>query len=417
MKKTCPHCGASLPDEAAFCPHCAQSVKKQSVLAPPEHNRGSLVRIMVLLAALAAVVLSVLWFSRPRTYDGQGEVIYSGADGTRYQLALTSSTNRYQPALEITQDAEVGGQYRFPVRLYVNDLDSGADMGERFLTQVESVTAEFLPPEGEGAAVCTEPAPSPDYSPDAALVSFVDFTAQEDFTAQMVWTIRMNSGDTIRLRVDLAVTAIRTYDYYPEDAAMDTTEELQALIDEIADTLEPQAVVNLHLPAVTYQGGLVISERSINLYGSTEGDRRTTFTGPVRLEYTSNNWISYLQDIDFRGSGDGIAVSTAARVRAVNCTFANWDTGFLGYGAAWVNVIGCTFADNDVGFRFNSTGNSASHSMYNDNVFRGNGTAVLLENVPTDLELNFQNSLFSGNGTDIDNRCGQPVDVSQATFQ
>lgn len=55
--------------------------------------------------------------------------------------------------------------------------------------------------------------------------------------------------------------------------------------------------------------------------------------------------------------------------------------------------------------------------MYNNNTFRNNGTAVLLENVPTDLTLNFENSVFTGNRTDIDNRCDQPLDLSQAIFE
>ena len=57
------------------------------------------------------------------------------------------------------------------------------------------------------------------------------------------------------------------------------------------------------------------------------------------------------------------------------------------------------------------------HSMYNDNRFQNNGTAVVLERVPSQLTLDFQGSLFQGNGTDIDNRSGQPLDISQAVFQ
>ena len=79
--------------------------------------------------------------------------------------------------------------------------------------------------------------------------------------------------------------------------------------------------------------------------------------------------------------------------------------------------MGCTFTDNETAFHFNSANSSASHSMYNNNTFRNNGTAVLLENVPTDLTLNFENSVFTGNRTDIDNRCDQPLDLSQAIFE
>lgn len=46
-----------------------------------------------------------------------------------------------------------------------------------------------------------------------------------------------------------------------------------------------------------------------------------------------------------------------------------------------------------------------------------NGTAVLLENVPTDLTLSFDGSEFSGNGTDIGNPSGHSIDTSKALFQ
>ena len=101
----------------------------------------------------------------------------------------------------------------------------------------------------------------------------------------------------------------------------------------------------------------------------------------------------------------------------MGCTFTGYKTAVLAYGEAWVNVTGCTFTDNQVGFYFNSTGQSASHDLYEDNKFLNNGTAVLLENVPTDMTIYFDGSVFSGNGTDIDNRCNHSVDTSGALFQ
>ena len=99
-----------------------------------------------------------------------------------------------------------------------------------------------------------------------------------------------------------------------------------------------------------------------------------------------------------------------------NCTFTDWDTGFLCTGNSWGNAISCVFADNGVGFRFDSGDVTPVHSMYNDNRFQNNGTAVVLEQVPSQLTLDFQGSLFQGNGADIDNRCGHPLDLSQAIF-
>ena len=414
LTQTCPHCGAPLHPDAVFCPYCARSVNRRIQRRPPRPVPRALRYAAVLVLAAAALVLTLFFATRPRTYDGWGEVIYTDSDGT-YQLVLARPENRYQPAYELNLRIESGEPYRVPSRLYINHMDSGADAGALFLQKVASAEAELILEEGSPAVLtCSQPAPH-SALPDAALASLVDYEAEEDFSAQMVWTLHMDRGDTIRLRQDYHVTRIPTYDYYPQDVPMGTTGELQALIDEIAATVEPEAVVNLYLPAVTYEGSLTLSGRSFNLYGAEEGG--TVFAGPVRIDGSADSQISYLYDIDFQGEGTGVGLSTAARARAVNCTFTGWKTGFLGYGTAWVNVIGCTFEGNETGFQFNSLGGSVNHSMYNDNVFRRNGTAVVLENVPSDLALNFENSVFSDNETDIDNRCGQPVDISRAIFQ
>ena len=121
--------------------------------------------------------------------------------------------------------------------------------------------------------------------------------------------------------------------------------------------------------------------------------------------------------IDFVGDGSGTGLSGSAPFRATGCTFTGWNTGVYAYGTSWVNVIGCTFQSNGIGFHFDSTGEYANHSMYNDNRFFGNDVAVRLDNVPTDVALNFQGSVFRNNAQGILNNCDQPLDLSQATFE
>ena len=412
----CPKCGADLPPEASFCPYCAESFNPRTELRPPQPGHRRLLRRALLALILLSAGVGLYLAGLPRVYDGLGEVVYTDQDGT-YQLVLAHPENRYQPVSSLEQDAEPGVEYRFPVQLYINHMDSGADAGQLFLQKVAQVTAEVTPPrEGAGTIACTEPAPH-DAFPGAALVTLIDYVVQEDFSSQVLWTLTMDNGDVIHLRRDYQFQLIQTLDYYPEEYPMETMGELQAMVDHIESTVDLPTVVNLYLPPVTYEGDLVVEERPINLYGTTAGGRRTTFTGSLRLDVDSNQLITYLQGIDFRGSGQGIAVSAAARVWAEDCAFTGWQTGLLGYGGAWVNAIDCQFEDNEVGFHFNSTGTSVSHTMYNDNLFRDNGTAVLLQNVPTDVALNFQDSVFSGNGTDIDNRCEQPLDISRAIFE
>lgn len=58
-----------------------------------------------------------------------------------------------------------------------------------------------------------------------------------------------------------------------------------------------------------------------------------------------------------------------------------------------------------------------SDDFYTNDVFQNNETAVLLERVSGDTSLKFYGSRFTGNGTDIDNRCGQALDLSDAIFE
>ena len=82
-----------------------------------------------------------------------------------------------------------------------------------------------------------------------------------------------------------------------------------------------------------------------------------------------------------------------------------------------MNAKNCTFEDNTVGFHFNSVSDNSNDHMYSDNLFQGNETAILLESVPGDQALYFDGTRFSRNGTDIDNRSGQSIDISQAIFE
>lgn len=414
LKNTCPHCGAALHERASFCPQCAKSVNERRSPKPPRLIPWKALRAGIALLVVLGIGFGVYVYTRPKVYDGKGEVIYTDADGS-YQLVLAWGETPYEPIYEMRQSVAEDFECRYPVRLYVNHADSGADAGQFFLTKVERFTAEIVePPDSDLHMTCTEPAPN-SYAADATLVTFLDFIGREG-TVQLLWTFYMKNGDVVRLRQDEVVTVIATYDYDPSVAPMDTLEELQALVEEIAETVEPEAVVNIYLPAVTYAGGLTMDQRPVNLYGSVEGDRRTTFTGPLRVAPKINQLL-YVKHISFVGSGSGVGISTPVRLWVEDCHLTGWKTAVLSHGYGWVNTIGCLIEDNEVGLHFNSTGRSATHSMFDGNVYRNNGTAVLLENVPTDLTLNFAGTRFTDNGKDIDNPCGQPIDISQAIFE
>ena len=56
-------------------------------------------------------------------------------------------------------------------------------------------------------------------------------------------------------------------------------------------------------------------------------------------------------------------------------------------------------------------------NRYMNDLFRNNGTAVLLDRVPNDISLKFPGTRFQNNGTDIDNRCGHALELDEAVFE
>lgn len=67
----------------------------------------------------------------------------------------------------------------------------------------------------------------------------------------------------------------------------------------------------------------------MNLYGSVgQTGACTTFTSPVHLVY-SGGAISFLESIDFTGSGSGTGVFAISRLHLTNCRLSGWDTAVL----------------------------------------------------------------------------------------
>lgn len=417
-EKKCPHCGAFLPEETAFCPRCANALNHRTLKKPPRHVPARLLRLLGFLC-LAAALAAVLWSNlSPKTYEGTGEVTYADSDSS-YQLISNVSTDRYYPMAEIPQIAGDQESYRFPLRLYINYRDTGADASGMFLQKVASCELLVKQPDGSLRPVtASQPVPADEF-PGVAMVSYIDYSRDSVSPIELVWNLRMANEDTIRIRSTLTVTPTQTYYYSSENTDLSDSKALQALVDQLARETRPEDVVKIQLPAVTYTEPLILSGRSFNLTGSQSGGQRTCFTAGIqmRAQKGNQNWISFFDGIDFTGDGSGVGLSTADRARTENCRFSGWKTAILAYGDTWVNTIDCTFEDNETGLHYNAGGGFGSDTRFTGNTFRNNATAVLLEKVSADLLMDFSDCLFEHNETDIDNRCDQPVSISQAVFQ
>lgn len=413
--KSCPHCGAQLPAGASFCPHCAQDINQRKKISPPRHvpRRVLYSALMVLAALLLAGGLYLR--GRPQVYDnGAAEVLYTDG-GVTYQVLAGWLDDRFDPAHQVYQPVDVRDMlYTFPQCLYINHPESGANAKDEFMEKVERVTAAFVETDSEELPwTCDEPIPRPGYAPEAALVSSIHFYSGSG-QGTLRWTIEMKNGDLIHLYQTMQSIPKEVYRFTPEDAPMNTVEEVQALLDSLDEIAEGgRNTVEIHLPPVTYDGGITIPWY-IDLYGAEEGGR-TVFTGPVRM-VSPNTGISWIYDIDFVGSGNGVGFSTSTRTFLQRCRFSGWRTGVL-VQDTWVSTFDCTFEENEIGLHFNHDSGNPMDSRYMGDVFRNNGTAVLLERVSTKESLSFPEAVFSGNGTDIDNRCGLELDLSEAIFE
>lgn len=420
--KTCPHCGASLHEEASFCPYCTQAANERKEVHPPKHmSRRALYSAFIVLAAAALLLLLALWIhSRPKTYDtGDIEAVYSNQSGDLH-LYLAKWNDLPTPATENRWFSELNYPYRYPVCLCVARVDDGTLLTDEFMEDVASVTAEIGTPDNQISVSCTEPQPDREFVPDAATVTYVDYLvlAPGEHEAELVCTITMKNGDIIRLSQSQQYPTITTYKFTAQDAPMDTIQELQEFVDGLTATTNEADRIYLYLPPVVYEGGLSITERPVSLCGSIGPDgQHTAFTGPVHASYQRG--VLEFSDIDFLGSGQGVGVraSGGERIHLTGCRVAGWETGFLADGNAWIVASETVFEDNVVGLCFDAEQGSVSDPFYLNDTFRNNSTAVLLERVPNGTPLSFPDTLFEGNGTDIDNRCGQTLELDGAVFK
>lgn len=201
---------------------------------------------------------------------------------------------------------------------------------------------------------------------------------------------------------------------------MNTIQELQDLVDRVSAEIGAYDQLYLYLPAITYEGGLIMG-RGVFLYGSVSSDgQRTTFTSPMEITAAPTG-VPTFENITFQGGGQGVGIHASGegtRFHLVNCQVSGWETGFLATEGAWIDTDETRFTGNGVAMCFDITGMPrVSDTEYVNNVFENNGTAVLIQHIPQDTVLKFPGSRFTGNGTDIDNRCGQSVDTAEAIFE
>ena len=416
--KSCPGCGAKLSAESSFCPHCMRVLlPRKKVEVPVRRWLRPLRRAVLLLALAALAVAAFLLYDAvtPHTYDAWGELTYT-LNGSEYRLAVTFRNDSDPEPEYIVQTIE-DWNYDRAAKLFVTHVGTGADAGQVFRQQIQEIQIQVTQAQDNPSPITwQQPAYQGDPATEGMALSPLYFDGQSRGEVEIQWILRMKNGDTILLRHKMAIQPVDVVDYTPEDYPMDTIEDLQALVDQIQAEVPLPTVVRLNLPPVHYEGGLTITGRPINLYGTVDDSKmRTAFLGPVTVNVDKGPQC-FIENIEFQGSGSGTGLTVAADGRVQNCLFTGWDTGLLVGGDEWADPVGCWFEDNGVGFRFDSTGDYVNGTMLEGNTFRSNGTAVELLRVPGAKTLCFNGCAFSGNGINLSNSAGHPTDLSRATF-
>ena len=354
-------------------------------------------------------------YHRPKAYEGGAQIDYVDKDKT-YKVLLTFSegdgvTGHAQG--ERTDTLAEGLDSALPCQLYVLDQDTGKLAWEEFSKEVESCRVDTKPADGSRKMEYIEPMYNESF-PNAAYTSDIYFTS-ESGTNDIVWTVKMKNSDTISLSTRLTIEKLPAVTYHAEDTPMETTEELQELLDSIDKEVSSGTPVYLYLPAVTYDGDITFGDHTWEINGSTSGDTTTTFTGTVSLKGLNGNYAD-ISGICFEGSS-GTGLDAYCFASASECSFEGWDTAVYAHTGGWVNVTDSTFTDNKIGLKFDTSMSYGSSPNYLNNTFTGNRTAVCIDNLPGNEVIDFAGSTFSGNDTDIENKAGHTINTAKATFE
>ena len=281
------------------------------------------------------------------------------------------------------------------------------------MAKVEKVTVETIPLDGAQACDYGVLANVPSFSP-GALVCDISYTS-DCGTNIVKWTLKMKNGDVLTLQKELIVERLILLDYYPEDVPMNNAEELQELIDQITVEADPHAVVNLHLPAVTYEGDFVISERTICLIGSESDGHVTTIKGNMRIE-TRKPYLMELRNIVFEGEG-GTGLTATEGLVVNDCTFRGYDIGAEVLDGGWIALTNGKFEKNKIGLHLNSSDSTLRDPYFTGCQFLKNEVGLFVEEIPSNMELYFQECFFMENEKDIENPSERVLDLSDSDFR
>ncbi len=414
MTKKCKNCGTELPESASFCPHCTQSQIDRTEIKPPRLWRKKTLYVLLSLLLLTGIVLAVLFLPhRPKAFEGAASLTYTDKNGT-YNLCLSTFPDDIQngrPEEQRSLTLSADGETCLPSLMGIYQNGALVDP-DAFLSKVENFTVTASPDEAH--TITFGGIGHMDVFAPSTLSAEVILTGQSG-TNDIIWTLFMKNGDTIRLKHTYEIIPLSHLSYTADDVPLNTMEDLRALLKRIDEEVPAETVVDIYLPPETYTGDLGITTRAVNLYGCSDGSGRTVIEGSLTVgTHFPDNVM--LHDLDFVGSG-GTGLTASASAVINHCSFTGYDIGADVEDGGMIGVEACTFRQNGIGFRYNTNSYYSFKTAFPNSVVEDNGIGVQFLNIPGNTLLDFVGTVFSNNTTDIDNPISYPIETSLATFK
>ena len=434
-RKICPHCGAPLQAEASFCPRCTATLTERTAMTMPRTGRRRLRLLAVGFAAAFAAGLAVwLWPAAetepqrpnsaadpaaatdpaPDPYLAACQTYYTGADEREYHVFTAMTPNLYDPTTPVGYCCRLipdGGSNDFPATVMVQDATTQEDCPEDFAPLLDNWDVSVSAPEGVGRVSLREAELE---TADTPALLYRRLWGDNTCTHnEIVWTLRMKNGDVLTLTqtIELLPQEVRTYS--TADAPLETAQELQALLDRLAEEYDADTSITVELPDVTYDAPVSVG-CAVTLKGSG-----TAFAAPLTVMPLSDTERCHayvrFSEVSVEGDGSGTGVTARAPTYLENCRVTGWAVGGEAVTGGWLYLRGSHVADCGVGIRYNSA-YSSSYTYFADKMtFVQNGTALELLCMPPDGYIELQGCRFHGNGTDVYNPGGYRIEVNNGT--
>lgn len=430
-KKICPHCGAPLPQDASFCPYCTATLTERTAMAMPRTPSRRLRRWLLLSAAVVLAAAFFLLRPRPAGVPADGEApdvpdaamdaylaacqtYYTAADGREYHLFTAMTPEPMGHTEPVGYHSELipdGGTVDCPATVIVEDAISRDYAAEDFAALLDSWDLTVNAPEGVGRVRLSDAEQETLESP-ALLYRrlWADNTCAHN---EVVWTLRMKNGDEIQLTMTVEYEKQQVLHFSDEDTPLGTAQELQALLDHLAQTYDADTKLMVDLPEVTYTQPVTVG-CAVELVGNG-----TVFAAPVTVSALHDTERVHafvrFREVSFIGDGTSTGVTAGAPTYLEVCRLTDWAIGALAVNGGWVYLREDYIGGNGVGVRYDSVYSSAYTYSIDRIDFVNNDSALELICMPPRSYAALNDCRFTGNGTDVTNPSQYRIELINGT--